>query len=139
MMKIRVGTESDKQKLTDTYPYVRNVIGENGYLLLAENENETVGFLWAFKRKIPAPVEREELFINVIDVIHANLQRKGLGSKMVQEIIKIARTEKVYQVRAYCEIENISSHRLWVKNNFSISPITMPDGTISGSFVSYVL
>ena len=86
MMKIRVGTESDKQKLTDTYPYVRNVIGENGYLLLAENENETVGFLWAFKRKIPAPVEREELFINVIDVIHANLQRKGLGSKIFQSV-----------------------------------------------------
>ena len=139
MIKIRIGTESDKRKLKETYPICKNVIGENGYLLLAENENETVGFLWAFKRKIPAPVEQEELFINVIDVIHTDLRRKGLGSEMVQEIIRIARQEKVYQVRAYCDSRNVSSHRLWIKNNFSISPCKLVDGTIPGSFVSYVL
>jgi len=45
----------------------------------------------------------------------------------------------VYQVRAYCDIRNIPSHRLWLKNKFSISPVKMPDDTIAGSFVSYVL
>ena len=63
MIKIRIGTENDKRKLIGSYPNVKNVIGENGYLLLAEDEIETVGFLWAFKRKIQAPVEQEELFI----------------------------------------------------------------------------
>lgn len=47
--------------------------------------------------------------------------------------------EKVYQVRAYCDIRNVPSHRLWLKNKFAISPVKMPDNTIAGSFVSYVL
>ena len=58
---------------------------------------------------------------------------------MLKEIIKTAREENAYQIRAYCDINNISSHRLWLKNGFSISPVKMPDNTIVGSFVSYVL
>ena len=58
---------------------------------------------------------------------------------MISEIIKIAKEEKVYQVRAYCDIGNVSSHRLWLKNKFAISPVKMPDGSIPGSFVSFVL
>ena len=56
-----------------------------------------------------------------------------------EEMLRIAKEEKVYQVRAYCDIRNIPSHRLWLKNKFAISPVKMPDNTIAGSFVSYVL
>ena len=57
----------------------------------------------------------------------------------VIKVCKELRNENVYQVRAYCDIRNIPSHRLWLKNKFSISPVKMPDDTIAGSFVSYVL
>ena len=139
MISIRIGTEKDKQKLTDTYPHTKNVVGGNGYLILAELENEIVGFLWAFQRKIPAPVEQEEIFINVVEVFSADLRCKGVGSRMIAETLQIAKEQGVYQVRAYCDIGNIPSHRLWLKNKFSISPSKMPNGTICGSFVSYVL
>ncbi len=39
----------------------------------------------------------------------------------------------------YSYVKNVSSHRLWIKNRFSISPVKMPDDTITGSFVSCVL
>lgn len=139
MINVRIGTEIDKQKITDTYSYIKNVIGENGYLLIAEKDNEIVGFLWAFKRKIPAPVEQEEIFINVIEVFDTNLRCQGIGSMLIAEITRIAKEQGVYQLRAYCDIKNISSHRLWMKNKFSISPVKMPDDTIAGSFVSCVL
>ena len=138
-MVIRCGTEVEKQKLLIDYPNIKNVIRDGGYFIVAKIEDTIVGYLWAFKREIPAPVEQDEIFINIIEVIYTNLRCQGVASKMISEIIEIAKEEKAYQVRAYCDIDNVPSHRLWLKNKFSISPVKMPDGSIAGSFVSYVL
>ena len=136
---IRIGTEQDKQYVLANYPYTQNVIGENGYFIVAEKENSIIGFLWAFKRQTPAPIDKEELFINVIEVFDTNLRCQGVGSQMLTFIKGIAKQEGVYQIRAYCDIRNISSHKLWVKNGYGINPVVMPDNTIAGSFVSFVL
>ena len=136
---IRLGTEEEKRWLLREYPNTQHVIGDGGYLVIAQKEGAVVGFLWAFKRKIPAPIERDELFINVIEVIDPSLRRQGLASAMVREAVRLASEEGVYQLRAYCDIQNVPSHRLWLKNKFSISPVKMPDGSIAGSFVSLVL
>ena len=138
-MIIRLGTDAEKQELLTDYPNIKNVIRDGGYFIVAQIEDTTVGYLWGFKRKIPAPVEQDEIFINIIEVIYTNLRFQGVASEMISEIIKIAKEEKVYQVRAYCDIGNVPSHRLWLKNKFSISPVRMPDGSIAGSFVSFVL
>lgn len=111
----------------------------NGRLVIAEDENDIIGFLWAHKRKISAPVEAEEMFINYIEVFEPELRCRGIGTQMVQKIIEIARAEQVYQIRAKVKTENMPSHRLWLKNKFSISPAQMPDGNIAVSFVGYVL
>ena len=138
-MIIRLGTEDEKQKLLIDYPNIKNVIRDGGYFIVAKIEDTIVGYLWAFKRKIPAPIEQDEIFINIIEVIYTNLRCLGVASKMLSEIIEIAKKEKVYQVRAYCDIDNVPSHRLWLKNKFCISPTKMQDGSIPGSFVSYTL
>jgi len=136
---IRLGTEAEKQKLLTDWVHTNNVIHDGGYFIVAKIEDTIVGYLWAFKREIPAPVEKEEIFINVIEVIYTNLRCQNIASKMLGELIEIAKNEKVYQVRAFCDIDNIPSHHLWIKNRFSISPTKRDDGTIFGSFVSYVL
>ena len=136
---IRIGTDAEKQKLLNDYPNIKNVVRDGGYFIVAQIEDTIVGYLWGFKRKIPAPVEQDEIFINIIEVIYTNLRCQGMASSMLQKIIEIAKEEKVYQVRAYCDIVNVPSHRLWLKNKFSISPVKMPDGAIAGSFVSFVL
>ncbi len=138
-MIIRLGTDAEKQELLTDYPNIKNVIRDGGYFIVAKIEDTVVGYLWAFKRKIPAPVEQDEIFINIIEVIYTNLRCQGVASKMISAIIEIAKEEKAYQVRAYCDIGNVPSHCLWLKNKFSISPAKMPDGSIAGSFVSYVL
>ena len=136
---IRIGTDAEKQKLLNDYPNIKNVVRDGGYFIVAQIEDTIVGYLWGFKRKIPAPVEQDEIFINIIEVIYTNLRCQGMASSMLQKIIEIAKEEKVYQVRAYCDIWNVPSHRLWLKNKFSVSPVKMPDGSIAGSFVSFVL
>ena len=141
MINIRNGTDKDKQILLSNYPDLQKffVICDTGYLIVAERENDLIGFLWAFKQDIPAPIEAQEIFINAIEVFNDKLRRQGIGTEMVQKLIEIARKEQVYQVRASVQIGNVASHRLWFKNKFSISPVKMPNADIVGSFVSFVL
>lgn len=141
MVEIRNGSEKDKQDLLNKYPNLNKffVICDTGYLIVAERENDIIGFLWAYKRDIPAPVKAQEIFINAIEVFYDELRCQGIGTEMVQKLIEIARKEHAYQIRATVQIGNIASHRLWLKNKFSISPVKMPDVDIVGSFVSFVL
>lgn len=111
----------------------------DGRLVIAEDRNDIVGFLEAHKRKNSAPVEAQEMFINYISVFEPELRCRGIGTQMIQRIIEIAKAEQVYQIRAKVRAENMPSHRLWLKNKFSISPAQMPDGNIVVSFVGYVL
>lgn len=141
MINIRNGTDKDKQILLSNYPDLQKffVICDTGYLIVAQRENDIIGFLWAFKQDIPAPIEAQEIFINAIEVFNDKLRCQGIGTEMVQKLIEIARKEQVYQVRASVQIGNVASHRLWFKNKFSISPVKMPNADIVGSFVSFVL
>ena len=136
---IRFGTEAEKQTLLNEHTELKKVIQGGGYFIVAVIEDTVIGFLWAFKREIPAPVEQSEIFVNIIEVIYTNLRCQGIASAMLNEIIKVAKEENVYQIRAFCDNWNIPSHRLWLKNRFSVSPVKMPDGSVTGSFVSYVL
>ena len=139
MIKIKNGTENDKRKLLNYYPNLHKFFGDNGYLIVAEKGDDIIGFLWAFKRDIPAPIDAQEMFINAIEVFNNELRCQGIGTQMVKKIIETARNERVYQIRASVQIGNVASHRLWFKNKFSISPVKLPDADIVGSFVCLVL
>ena len=62
----------------------------------------------------------------------------GLGH-IHKAVLAAARGKGSIQVRAYCDIRNEASHRLWLKNGFGISPAAQSDGSIPGSFVSFRL
>jgi len=140
-MNIKISTDTEIHSLIEKYPYIKNVMcyGDNTDTLFAVDDNgQTIAFLSAFYREIPAPLNGEkECYINVIDIIDSTFRRKGIGSALVQEIIKIAKNKGVMQIRAYCEIHNISSNKLWLKNGFCISPVKHSDGSIPGSYVTY--
>ena len=137
-MIIRYGTDTDKARILDLRPQAESLFGGNSYFLVAE-ETDILGFAIIFHHDIPAPVEAKEAFINLVEVLDEGNMRKGIASGMVQKILEIERAKDTYQVRAYCDIWNTASHRLWHKNGFGISPVKMPDGKILGSFVTYVL
>lgn len=139
-MEIKIGTESEKQIIMAKYPGTVQVMNGDGYLIIAHEQNEILGFAFVFRRKIPAPVgEKTEDFINIIDVFNQKNRNKGIGSAIIEKCIDTAKQNGSYQIRAYCDINNISSHMLWVKMKFGISPVKTSDGTICGSYVTYIL
>lgn len=138
-MLVKIGTDEEKEYILLKYPYTSSVMYQGGSLVVAQEKNEIVGFAWSFRRDIPVPVGKTEDFINVIEVFQAEHRCKGLGSLIVQKCIDVARENGSYQVRAYCDVNNKSSHMLWVKNRFSVSPVKMENEQIPGSYVAYVL
>lgn len=138
-MTIKIGTDEEKELILAKYPYTSAVMHQGGSLVIAYEEKEIIGFLWSFSREIPVPIGKTEDFINVIEIFNARHRRKGIGSLMVQKCIDLAREKGSYQVRAYCEADNKSSHMLWIKNGFSVSPVKLENQQIIGSYVAYVL
>lgn len=138
-MIIRVGNENEKEFILSKYPYTAQVMYQGGTLIVAIDSNIITGFAWSFRRDIPVAIGRTEDFINVIEVFDAEQRCKGIGSLIVKKCIDIARKNGSYQVRAYCDANNISSHMLWVKNGFTVSPVATENGQIVGSYVAYKL
>lgn len=133
-----MGTEADKAEIVIKRPQAEGYFSEVGYFVVAEENGTVAGFAAVFSRDIPAPVSGREAFINLIEVFE-EYQKRGAATLLVQEILKIERNNNTYQVRAYCDINNSASHALWRKNKFGIAPVKMSDGSIFGSFVTYVL
>jgi RimJ/RimL family protein N-acetyltransferase len=128
--------------LLEKYPGAGSVIctEDNGYTLVAIENDTIIAFTSVLRREIPAPLHSKiEDFIEVIDVVDIPSQGKGVGSALVSEVKRIALEAGSMQVRAYCDIQNEASHALWVKNGFGISPVKNANGTIPGSFVTYRL
>ena len=139
MIEIKIGTESQKAEILAEYPHTKAVIRDGGVLIVAIEGDEITGFLWMFKRKMLAPVDEYEWFINVIDVPEAQNRCKGVASGMVRKAVSLAKSDGAYQISAYCDIANIPSHMLWRKNGFAIQPAYGADGAVLGSFVELVL
>lgn len=136
-MKLRMGNKSDEEYILKIRPQAASLFEGRSYFIIAEDEG-ILGFAVVFHRDIEAPVPANEAFINLIEIIDENNYNKGIGSCLVQKIIEIEKEKNTYQVRAYCDINNTASHRLWLKNGFGISPAKEPNGQILGSFVTYV-
>lgn len=136
-MELRMGNETDKEYILNIRPQAASLFDGRSYFIIAEDES-ILGFAVVFHRDIEAPIPANEAFINLIEILDENNYRKGIASRLVQKIIEMEEEKNTYQVRAYCEINNIASHRLWFKNGFGISPAKESDGQILGSFVTYV-
>ena len=139
-MTIRYGTVSDRENILRIRPQAVEFLcdGEGSYLLIAEEAGGLLGCAAVFRREIPAPVAKEEAFINLIEVFEECNRHRGIASSLVQEILAEERRRGTYQVRAYCEIGNIASHRLWARNGFGIAPVKIGEHVV-GSYVTHVL
>ena len=141
-MIIEIGCNQDVTFLLSKYNKTKEVIWENDkntYIVTAKSNGSIIGFAFVFRRNIPVPVENiKEDFINVIEIFNEDERGRGVGTALVQEIIKKAKNDNIYQVRAYCDINNIASHYLWLKNGFGISPVKIKEDIV-GSFATFGL
>ena len=139
MIYVGLGSDEDEESVRVLHPQHPSLMCGDGFLMIARDDRQIIGFAWAFERSIPAPIGGvHEAFINFI-AVNDGFRKVGIGSRLVQACIKKAAENGCYQVRAYCDLRNVASHRLWLKNGFGISPIKMQDDSIPGSFVTYVI
>lgn len=136
-MNLRMGNKTDKEYILNIRTQAAPLFEGSSYFIIAEDEG-ILGFAVVFHRDIEAPVPANEAFINLIEILDETNHKKGIASCLVQKIVEMEEEKNTYQVRAYCEINNIASHRLWLKNGFGISPAKESNGRILGSFVTYV-
>lgn len=129
--------EADKEYILSIRPQAAPLFEGRSYFVIAEADG-ILGYAVVFHRNIEAPVPADEAFINLIEVFEESNHKKGIASCLVQKIIEIEEAQKTYQLRAYCDINNVASHRLWLKNGFGISPAKESNGQILSSFVTYV-
>lgn len=142
MTEIRIAAWQERNTVLKQYPHTKQVIRKHlkdSYTVIAVEHGEILGFAFVFRRKIPAPVNGYEDFINGIEVFDAANRGKGIASAILKKCIETARANGSYQLRAYCSIQNAASHHLWFKNRFGIAPVKTADGRIDGSFVTYIL
>lgn len=138
-MNIQIGTKKDIKTIIKKYPHTKPMISKNGYTVIAISNHEIIGFASLFRRKVPAPIQTNEDFINVIEVFSSENRNRGVASAILCKCKEIAKENGSYQLRAYCDIGNIASHNLWLKNNFGISPVKNNNDIILGSYVTCVL
>ena len=84
------------------------------------------GIRFCSKKKIVNEPNKTEDLILVIEVFKEENRNKGIASDLVQHIISEARRNGSYQIIAYYQKNNIPSHKLWIKNSFSIISVKNP-------------
>ena len=76
-------------------------------------------------KQILAFVTIKESKNNICDIgliaIKKEYQNKGLGSELIQRLIKFLRKKNIKKIRVVTQCRNIASQRLYIKNNFIIS------------------
>lgn len=118
---VKIATFREKRWIIGKYPHTRKFLNRKGLLYIATENESCIGFAFIQKRKmVNEPFLTEELIL-VIEVMREEWRRKGVASELIAKIKEDARARGRYQLIAYYQKENISSHKLWMKNGFGIA------------------
>ncbi|MEO0097079.1 MAG: ribosomal protein S18-alanine N-acetyltransferase [candidate division WOR-3 bacterium] len=85
----------------------------NTYCLVAEIDNKVVGYLIAWEIV-------DELHLANISV-DRNYQKKGVGTKLINEIIVIARLREIKKIYLETRVSNIGAQKFYQKLGFKYS------------------
>ena len=134
---IRVASYRDTRNIVKQYPYTKPYLKRKGVLYIDEEDNEYRGFAFVQKRNVVNESNLTEYLILVIEVFQEKDRNKGIASNLVKKIIDNAKENSVYQIIAYYQKNNIASHKLWVKNRFSVIEVLTADSNSLGCIATY--
>jgi ribosomal protein S18 acetylase RimI-like enzyme len=96
----------------DIEPNFVNLWKSQGEKKIVEVDNRNVGYFW-FERY----PEKKEIFINSIQIVE-QFQRKGLGTEIVNWLLKEAMNRNLEFVRGVVQKNNIHARKFFEKNKF---------------------
>jgi len=82
----------------------------NAYCLVAELDNKIIGYLVAWEMA-------DEIHLANISVAK-NYQRKGVGTKLMNELITIAKLREIKKIYLETRVSNIAAQNFYQKFNF---------------------
>ena len=101
--------------------YIESLINdESNIFLILENENEIIGFLYAYeetKGKLPFHKKRKYIVIDNI-VVDENYRNKGYGEKLLDHIIEYAKKGNYNDIMLYVYCFNKNAIKLYEKKGF---------------------
>jgi ribosomal protein S18 acetylase RimI-like enzyme len=97
---------------TDVKPTFINACNAQGEKKIIEVDNRNVGYFWFEQHP-----EKEEIFINSIQ-IEKQFQRKGLGTEVINWLLKEAMNRNLEFVRGVVQKNNTPAKGFFKKNEF---------------------
>jgi len=114
---------------------------ENGFSILAMQENMIVGLISAYWKTLPAPLpETQEAYIDILEV-QEDFRRRGVATQLINLALERAKEKGVYQVRAWSSSDKTEAIPMWKALGFGLCPATtFPKGReVKGYFVVKLL
>jgi len=114
---------------------------ENGFSILAVQEEKLVGLISVDWRILPLPLpETHEGYIDILEV-HQDFRRKGIATQLIDKALERVQERDVYQVRAWSSLDKTEAIPMWKALGFGLCPATtFPKGQeVKGYFVVKLL
>ena len=96
----------------DVEPNFVNLWKSQGEKKIIEVDNRNVGYFWF--EQLPEP---KEIFINSIQIVE-QFQRNGLGTEVINWLLKEARNRNLEFVRCVVQKNNVHAKKFFEKNKF---------------------
>ncbi len=120
---------------------IRHLHFDDGFTLVAMDQENIIGFISIYWRDLPAPLEStHEGYIDIIEV-RPEYRRQGIAARLIDLSIQKARGHLAYQLRAWSSDDKTEAIPMWKELGFGLYPaVTTPKGEeIRGYFVTKVL
>ena len=135
--------ETLKKRVADEWneKAARHMHLEDGFSILAMQENDLVGLLSMYWKTLPPPLpETSEGYIDILEV-HKDFRRKGIATQLIDISLKRAREKGLHQVRSWSSLDKTEAIPMWKALRFGLCPATtFPGGQeVKGYFVVKLL
>ena len=93
---------------------------EDGLVLVAGDKGKVIGYSLAEIRRISPGLKREKYGYIDEMAVTANYQRRGIGEKMLAEIMRWFQSNDIKRVELGTTTQNVVGNSFWQKQGFTI-------------------
>jgi ribosomal protein S18 acetylase RimI-like enzyme len=111
---------------------------EDGFSILAMQENHFVGLISLYWKTLPPPLFGTcEGYIDILEV-HKDFRRRGIATQLIDMALNRAKDRGAYQVRSWSSLDKKEAIPMWKSLGFGLCPATTyPKGQeVKGYFVT---
>lgn len=106
--------------------FKKRVSGKNGFVLVAEDAGEIIGYLCGSVQKCPYDYRIIRRFAELENmIVNKKFRGKGIGEKLVQKFLKWCKDEKVNVISVNSSIQNEKGIAFYRKMGFKDYSLTL--------------